>query len=209
MSKKYLTISAVIEIDDEDNTINTFNDCLNDYDNIGRPINRLEDAGWKVGFVSLSDEDPDGDLSLTIPGEECMDETIDNIKYLGVRAGVRYWEDGEVNGEEDDTDNPRIPFVMESGDWCITVDTETGFIKDWPHGVSARVHYKTCDDNTFYFINHNGTVIGEYDGYVPSCLAIDDSGYGDYIIFHIAANGKIEDWNFTQDDIDGIKQNAF
>lgn len=40
--KKYLTIKAVIEIDDDDNSINTFNDCLNDYDSIGRPIERLK-----------------------------------------------------------------------------------------------------------------------------------------------------------------------
>lgn len=207
--KKYFTITAVIEIDDENNTINTFEDCLADYDNIGRPINRLEDVGWKVEFASLSDENPDGDLSMAVPGEECMDETIDNIKYLRVRAGVRYWEDTYVNGVEDDNDDPRMPFARESGNWYIDIDTKTGSIKDWPQGASARVHYKTCDDNTFYFINHNGTVIGEYDGYVPSCLAIDDDGWGDYIIFHIAANGKIEDWNFTQDDIDKIKQNAF
>lgn len=203
--KKYLTIKAVIEIDDENNTINDFKECLNDYDNIDRPLQHLADVGWLVEFVSLTDENPNGDLYRI----ECMDETIDNIKYLRVRAGVRYWEDGEVNGEEDDTDNPRIPFAQAIGNWIIDIDTETGFIKDWPHGISARVHYKTCDDNTFYFINHNGTVVGEYDGYVPSCLSIDEGGYGDYIIFHIAANGKIEDWNFTQDDIDDIKQNAF
>lgn len=203
--KKYLTIKAVIEIDDENNTINTFDDCLDDYDSIGRPINRLEDEAWKVEFVSLTDESDNQTTETT----ECIDETIDNIKYLRVRAGVRYWKDGYVNGEEDDSDEPTMPFARESGNWIIDIDTKTGEIKDWPQGISARVHYKTCDDNSFYFINHNGTVIGEYEGYVPGCLSIDDSGFGDYIIFHIAPNGKIEDWNFTQDDIDKIKQNAF
>lgn len=155
-------------------------------------------------FVSLFDKN---DKQASIEHDE---ETVANIKYLRVFAGVRYWEDGYINGVEDDACEPKMPFVkFNNKDWVIDIDTETGIIKDWPQGVNARVHYKTCDDNTFHFINHYGIVIGEYDGYVPNCLSIDDEGFGDYIIFHIDANGKIENWKFTQKDIDEIKRNAF
>lgn len=199
--KKYLTIKAVIEIDDDDNTINAFDDCLNDYDSIGRPIEGLKNEGWKVEFVSLFGKQVNIDHT---------EETITNIKYLRVRAGVRYWEDGYINDVKDNAWWPKMPFAnIPSRDWVIDIDTETGIIKDWPQGVSARIHYKTCDDNTFYFINHDGDVISEYEGYVSSCLSIDDREYGDYIIFHIDENGKIENWNFTQEDIDEIKRNAF
>jgi len=52
--KKLLTITATIEVESTDDyPVNTYKDCLNDYDNIGRPINRLEDLGWDVKFESL------------------------------------------------------------------------------------------------------------------------------------------------------------
>jgi len=52
--KKILTITASIEVESTDEyPVNNFNDCLNDYDNIGRPINHMEDLGWTVKFKSL------------------------------------------------------------------------------------------------------------------------------------------------------------
>ena len=36
--------------------------------------------------------------------------------------------------------------------------------------------------------------------YVPSILAIDDNGYGDYVIMYIDENGFIKNWKFSMDD---------
>jgi hypothetical protein len=44
----------------------------------------------------------------------------------------------------------------------------------------------------------------EYEGYVPGFMAIDDSGYGDYIYMTIDADGKILNWRFTKDDYNGL-----
>lgn len=82
--KKYLTIKAAIEIDDKENTINTFDDCLNDYDNIGRPIDRLEDVGWNVDFVSL-DENP---TNRSVTSDNLSDSTNnENVKKIYVLEG--------------------------------------------------------------------------------------------------------------------------
>lgn len=54
------------------------------------------------------------------------------VKYLRARCGVRYWEDGEVNGVED-TDGSRIPCrqgtaadndKLGGGNWCPTIRLE-------------------------------------------------------------------------------------
>lgn len=75
----------------------------------------------------------------------------DSGKILKVKAGVRYFEDGNVNGEEDISYEeqekgvkPRIPCVK-GENWCLDIDAETGVILNWPKGTTAHVHYKVCD----------------------------------------------------------------
>ena len=76
------------------------------------------------------------------------------VKFLRARCGVRYWEDGTINGEED-ADGSRIPCrdgtpadndSLGGGNWCPIIDLETGRIEGWPEGTTASVHYKCCDD---------------------------------------------------------------
>ena len=56
---------------------------------------------------------------------------------------------------------------------------------------------------TSLFINtysQNGEKIVKAKGYyVPDFLAIDDSGYGDYIIMIVDKDGKINNWRFDSE----------
>lgn len=136
-----------------------------------------------------------------------------DIKYLKVHAHVRYWEDSDVNGEGDiDIDEnpdecPRMPFAVESdGEWWwdILIDVEKGTVVGWPKGTTAGVHYKVCDEGTYTLKDPDMENVVEVNSYVPSCLAPLDSGYGDYIIMDIDANGKIDGFEFGQEDVDDI-----
>ena len=111
-----------------------------------------------------------------------------NVRYFRCDAGVRYWEDTEVN------DNPRIPCIDENGRWNILIDIKDGKILNWTQGVTAKVFYKVCDDGVYTAYDNNMNVICELEDYVPDMLSIDDSGYGDYICLTIDENGYIKDW---------------
>jgi hypothetical protein len=116
------------------------------------------------------------------------------IKTLKVASGVRYWEDAEINGQDDTEDGKYVP--CKEGDlWCPLIDLDTGIITNWIKGVSARIHYKVCDAGSYYLLDESGeTVLSIEDNYVPDLLAPDGEGYGDYIILNIDVNGQIENW---------------
>lgn len=130
--------------------------------------------------------------------------TIDvELKLLKVVAGVRYWEDADVNGVED-TDGDLIPCRV--GDsWCPLIDIETGIITNWEQGKTASIHYKVCDAGVYTLLDDCMKEVAETDGYVIDILAIGDNGYGDYIILEVDENGKIEDWNFNVSDFKKLK----
>ena len=114
------------------------------------------------------------------------------IRFLKVKCGVRYWEDGKVNGVED-TGGDLIP-LREGDYWCPLIELDTGIIQDWPKGTIADVHYKCCDDGDYWLIEDNGTEHKRPGYYVPSVLDITGEGYGDYVILTIDGNGQIADW---------------
>jgi uncharacterized protein YuzE len=118
------------------------------------------------------------------------------ITTLEVNAGVRYWEDGEVNGVED-TNGDLIPCVK-NGRWCPIIDVDSGIITNWKQGVTANVHYKVCDDGSYYLKDKDDNVVLSIESdYVPDTLCIEEQGYGDYIIMSIDENGKIVGWDFS------------
>lgn len=123
------------------------------------------------------------------------------LKTLEVKAGVRYWEDAEVNGVID-TEGDLIP--LRSGDlWCPVIDIDTGVIHGWPAGVKADIHYKICDSGSYYIKDESGeTVLSIEDNYVPSCLSPKGGGYGDYIKMYVDGNGKIAGWKFDISDFE-------
>lgn len=126
------------------------------------------------------------------------------VTHLVAVMGPRYWEDASVNGVEEDNDAPKMPFIY--GDrWTIMVDLDTGTIKGWPKGTTAKTHYKVCDDGLYKLVNSNGNAIASKDGYVPSMLCPNTNGYGDYVILKIDEDGHIEGWSpdlsyFSDDD---------
>ena len=131
-------------------------------------------------------------------------------KYLRARCGVRYWEDADVNGEQD-TDGSRIPCRkgtaadndrLGGGDWCPTIELATGRIEDWPEGTTARIHYKVCDDGEYTLLDSDRNVVKAIDGYVPDIMCPGGRGYGDYVIMAVGADGTIADWRVDMADFE-------
>jgi len=122
------------------------------------------------------------------------------VKYLQVSAGVRYWEDSKVDGVED-TLGILIP-CREGDYWKPLIDVDTGQIVNWEKGVTADIHYKVCDDGEYWLQDKDEhIIIGSLGYYVPDrTLAIDDRGYGDYIIMSINKEGYIKNWKLNLDD---------
>jgi hypothetical protein len=118
------------------------------------------------------------------------------IKTLSVKAGVRYWEDGTINGEED-TNGNLVP--CRNGDcWCPQIDIDNGIILNWKKGVKADIHYKVCDAGSYFLQDEAGnTILSIMQNYVPDMMCPKGEGYGDYIIMDIDENGKIADWDGT------------
>ena len=124
---------------------------------------------------------------------------------IRIEAEPRYPEDAEVNDEEEDYDNPKMPFLVKNekmqNDWCwqFDIDISTGEIIGWPKEVKAKVWYKVCDCCR---IKYGGK---KYYDYVPDFLSIDCDGYGDYINITIE-DGKINGWSetFCREFIDKI-----
>ena len=123
------------------------------------------------------------------------------VKYLQVEAGVRYFEDGTVNGQADRNEPPAMPFV-EGGVWRPVIDMDTGKIVDWPEGVTADVHYKVCDAGLYILLDESLREVYRIDGYVPDTLCPAGEGYGDYIIMKIASDGQIQNWSPDLSDFD-------
>lgn len=115
------------------------------------------------------------------------------VRYLKVEAGVRYWEDSVVNGEEDG-DGRLVPF-RDGHLWTPLIDVEDGRIVDWPEGTTAQIHYKVCDAGTYKLLDPDRNIITEKDGYVPSIMCPKENGFGDYIIMDIDEKGMIIDWS--------------
>lgn len=122
------------------------------------------------------------------------------ILFLQVKAKPRYWNDSSVNGDFDTEDGANMPCKV--GDWWYPeINIETGFIRNWPLGTTASIHYKVCDNCSWKIIDVDGVCVQDVeDEYVPAGLCPVEDGYGDYIIMDIDKNGKIEDWSFDISD---------
>lgn len=116
------------------------------------------------------------------------------VTTLRCNMGVRYWEDGEVNGVQDSDDAPQMPFA-DGDDWRIDIDLDTGKIAHWPAGTVAKTHYKVCDAGVYTLLTADGEEVAKREGYVPDMLCPGDNGYGDYVIMEIGADGQILNWD--------------
>ncbi len=131
--------------------------------------------------------------------QEKLKNTISKVKYLNIDAGVRYWNDSCINGNEDADDDPKMPFAIKIKDskwrWRPIIEVEQGKIVNWPTYIYAAINYKVCDDFYCAGVDENGVVLAEYGGYVPTIMSPDGGGWGDYIIMHVNAEGIIENWD--------------
>jgi len=125
-----------------------------------------------------------------------------DIHLMNVKAGVRYWEDADVNGVKDTEQGDNIP-CKEGDIWAININVNTGQIMNWKQGVTASVHYKVCDCLGYDLIDVYGNpVFSVADGYVPDILCPKENGYGDYVIMEIDENGFIKDWEFDSAELE-------
>jgi len=120
------------------------------------------------------------------------------VKTLHVRAGVRYWEDATVDGIED-VDGKLIP-CRNDNDWHPVIDIESGKITNWEIGKTADIHYKVCDDGSYWLLDEKENQVIISEGYVPKTLSPGGSGYGDYIIMKVDSEGLINNWKFNISD---------
>lgn len=104
------------------------------------------------------------------------------VATVDISVAVRY-------GDED----MPYDFPKRSGDvWSITVDIDTGTIRNWPNYV-ANVHMKVCDCGTYTLRDQAGKEVAKIvQDYVPHGLIPGE--YGDYIIMAIDACGVITNW---------------
>ena len=137
-----------------------------------------------------------------------------DVKHLFVKARARYPEDStlrqlpEYDWIEDDANQPKMPcmsYVQEqwcggAWYWCPVIELETGKIINWRQGVCASISYKVVDEFDCYITDSNDKIVARYNGYVPSFMAIDEEGYGDYVYLTINEDGYIENWSFDEYD---------
>ncbi len=116
-----------------------------------------------------------------------------DLSVIEYRCHVRYWDDASFNGVEDCEEGLLNPF-KEDDEFVIQIDAETGVIRNWTKGLTAKIHYKTCDRNSFSF--HAGSdceFLTIEDQYVPDFMP--NEHYGDYVILNIDQDGSISNWD--------------
>lgn len=114
--------------------------------------------------------------------------------YIEVSAGVRYWEDATVNGQED-AEGTLIPF-RDGDNWRPVIRLCDGMVMQWPQGMDANVYYKVCDAGEYWLRDEHHRRVAKWNGYyVPSAfLCHGGDGYGDYIILTIGPDGHVANW---------------
>ncbi len=129
--------------------------------------------------------------------EQKCKKTYTHLETLKLDASVRYWEDGTLNGIEDDPINPKMPCAVKVSDeyhWQPIINIKSGTIENWEKGIVATIHYKVCDGCCIDVIDVNGNCVRKYSGYVPEILCPVGGNDGDYILMHIDAMGRIHEW---------------
>lgn len=123
---------------------------------------------------------------------------------------ARYWEDSDIDGIDDDAENPKMPCVSVTKHfhhgkkqlaWCPVIDLDRGCILNWPVGRTASIHYKSCDENRVVLRDRNGDIVKDYNGYVPKILDPHRDVCDDYVIMEVDSNGYIMDFDNNLDDI--------
>lgn len=141
-----------------------------------------------------------------------------NVEFdkIEIMAFIRHYDDS--SWEDINSENDWMPCKKDGSDlpgsaddyFRIVIDIESGSIYNWPND-NKRYHVfsKVCDE--FYALirdKNTGDIILNYEGYVPSFMAIENEGYGDYVDF-IIENGKIRNWSFNIEHFNKMLKNNF
>ena len=119
------------------------------------------------------------------------------VTTLHAICGVRHWEDATVNGIED-VDGDLIPCRDGDDYWKPIIDISEGKIINWTNGAVADIHYKVCDDGSYYLKDLMGETVLSIEGdYVPSIMCPEENGFGDYVIMRVDQDGFIANWKQT------------
>lgn len=139
-------------------------------------------------------------------------DLYNTTRYFRIDAPISYWEDADINGVEDNHDEPTMPFAVPVDNkwehcykWLITIDITTGNIVGWPKGTVAHTNYKVCDNGTYSLLNSDNELLITVSSYVPSFIDY----YGDYLEFDIDENGHIKDFKMTEEDVSEMIENSF
>lgn len=141
----------------------------------------------------------------------------EDVKYLYAHLHDDWWDGAEISRdgaefEDVDEDGSQISdmlkpfnaptnierfknFVKDDNIFSMKINVDTGEVVGWPKGTIMNIYWKIVDEGLYQYLDENDNIIFEYDGYVPNELAIEEEGYGDYVILNIDADGKIEHWN--------------
>lgn len=131
--------------------------------------------------------------------------TLEIDAYFRYPEDASYWDENDIE-HECDNENPEIP-CFDGHNWKPIIDINTGKILNWDKPYAAYVFGKICDEFCCKVKGINGEVLIDYEGYVPDCMAILSNGFGDYIDMMVNSDGIIQDWNFTQQDIEFMTAN--
>jgi hypothetical protein len=107
--------------------------------------------------------------------------------------GRRPWLKGDTSESNESRDDR----------WDVAIDIDSGKVRNWPKGKTAKVKMKVCDEGNYHLYDANGDEVAVIkENYVPSCVPGE---YGDYISFDIDKNGVVKNWRCGEDEI----RNAF
>lgn len=118
------------------------------------------------------------------------------MKYLKCKIHVVNFGEAEVNGIEEEEENPKMPLIYNDR-WYITIDLDLGKILNWTQGTTARTWYRVFEEgNSYQYLDENLEQISIHTRCFLHRLAIWDgeSGYVKRITLDIEADGTIKDF---------------
>ncbi len=81
----------------------------------------------------------------------------------------------------------------------MTIDLQTMSVENWFYNKFMSTNYKTADRCALMFEDQNSKAYS-YSGYVPDFFP--NKHYGDYIMLSINADGTLQDFTCTDEDIE-------
>ena len=111
------------------------------------------------------------------------------VDAVRVQANVRY-PDEDIEGS--------LGSMLSGSTLRLTIDLDTGVVRDWPAGQVASTHAKVCDEGVYELYAGNERIAARH-GYVPDFFPGDH--YGDYLILNIDGEGRIAGWKPRARDV--------